>query len=414
MEEQQTDSALLAANGLYYVMPQPLSSTVSRTFKSQYSQRQSYAAQETIVFDINSGTDYVDPASCALTFQTTFTFAATPNAADRCTFGTGSAANLFQEIRIISKNGEVVDRIQSAHVLAKVMKDYVYSTDGRASLSNAGVGITFDPAITYTFVIPMSLISGFFRPTVKGMKLPAGLASGLRIELVTAPAARALHNTAVSTGTAVTYTISNPELMFLQSSLNDPTQAVLMANSQKSGLEYTFPSYFASNFTQVQTQVNEQVKKAVSQATRVFTTAYNVTTNSVLNELNDGFLSIPSTELVDYQYRIGGTYFPQKQIRNAAEAHYVTQACFNKERDARVNANGMSIVQYNTGGSFVWGHPIETDDRLNLSGLPLNNSNVLELRMTVTNAAGDNFQYESFVEFVAVARTTGNRTELKI
>ena len=101
-------------------MPQPLSVCVNRTFKKEYSQRQSYKAGETIAFDVNIGSSYVDPATCMLIFKVEFTCADDGgDPLNRVSFGSGTAANLISEIRLLSKNGCEVDRTQSADVIAK-------------------------------------------------------------------------------------------------------------------------------------------------------------------------------------------------------------------------------------------------------------------------------------------------------
>jgi hypothetical protein len=347
-----------------------------------------------------------------LSFKVAFTHDG--EAGETVGWGSGSACNLIQEIRILSKNGCEVDRTQSAHVLAKIMKDYTYSLDGQNMLSNAGVdlgGMVKDTF--YSFVIPLSLLSGFFRPTVKGMKIPAGLASGMRIELTLARPDRAVELTG-GVGT-LSYLVQNPEMLFCCSDLNDPTQAVLMKNSAETGLEYTFPAYFSTTLTEQSTQINEQVKKAVSQCTRAFASVYDVSgAGSVMLNTNDGFKSIDSDQLKSYQFRVGANYYPQKFVDSEAEALFISCATFDKIRDMRTNACPVAVEDYETGGKFIVGHPLETDDRLNLSGIPLNNSSVLELRMEVKNTGGVSRQFEIFIEYISVARTFVNRTTLKI
>jgi hypothetical protein len=281
-------------------------------------------------------------------------------------------------------------------------------------LSNAGVDMVDMAKDThYSFVIPLGLLSGFFRPTVKGMKIPAGLASGMRIELTLAQPDRALH---LSAGVgALTYVVRDPEMLFCCSDLNDPTQAVLMKNSAETGLEYTFPAYFSTTLTEKSTQINEQVKKAVSQCTRAFAAVYDVSgAGSVLLNTNDGFKSIDSDELKSYQFRVGANYYPNKFVDSATEALFISSATFDKIRDIRTNACPVTVEDYDTGGKFLVGHPLETDDRLNLSGIPLNNSSVLELRMEVENTNGVSRQFEIFIEYISVTRTFVNRTTLKI
>ena len=412
--DDQTDnnSAMMATNGLFYKMPQPLSVCVNRTFKKEYAQRQSYRPGETIVFDINSGSSYIDPSSCMLSFD--LRVDATANrgdAANRYDFGTGAATNIIREIRLLSKNGCEIDRTQSSNVLSKILMDYTYGSDSQKMLSMAGRGQYEFLIASRKFVIPMSLLSGFFRPCVKGMKIPAGIAAGLRIEFILETSARAITITD-GTMTGLTYSVESPELLFMSMDLNDPTQALLMRDSAETGLEYTFPSYFSTPHTTGSDRINEQVKKAVAQCTRSFCTVYD--TVLVEDEKHDGFAAIDLTAhaLGGFQFRVGSNYYPKKEITDIYESLYVTSSCFNKTTDMHTFPSNINLVEYATGGKFVIGVPIETDSRLNLSGVPLNNSNVLELRCSIA-AGGSNLEYVLYIEYITVARCFINQTSIK-
>ena len=73
----------------------------------------------------------------------------------------------------------------------------------------------------------------------------------------------------------------------------------------------------------------------------------------------------------------------------------------------------MTLDQYIIGGKFVIAVPIETDSRLNLSGIPLNDSNVLELRCAF-GTSGSSLEYDIFIEHITIARTFVNQTTIKI
>jgi hypothetical protein len=417
MSDAFSDSALMSANGLLYKMPQPLSLAVNRTFKTEFSQRQSYVGGDTVIFDSNSGSAYVGPESAQLSFGIEFGLTAVGDGADTFSFGSGSAANVLQEIRLLSKNGTEIYRSQVANVLAKIMKDQVYGTDGQTMLTGAGHGVAgMVRGTKYQFVIPLSYICGFFRPTVAGMKIPSGLSSGMRLEFITTKFADRHITRTGGTGTGTTFTISDPQLLYSCTELNDPTASMLMKNSAETGLEYTFPSYFATTLAFNQTQLNEQVKKSVSQCTRVFATVYDTSgASSVNTPANDGYKSIDATtHLVDFQFRVGSSYYPQQSVTNKEVAKYISDATFDKNRDIRSNPSSVSAADYNTGGKFMVGHPLETDDRLNLSGIPLNNSSVLELRLGLANAGAVTRELNLFIEYISVARTFINKTSIKI
>ena len=416
----------LELNGLKYRIPQPLSTAVARTFKREYSQRQTYQVGAPIIFDWNTGTSYVEPQSALLSFELELT---NNDAANRTyTWGSGlGGCSLIEEIRIISKNGVEIDRTQSANVLAKTLADYKMSPAGRENLQMldgypAGVGIVVPAGATVTLpiTIPMKFLSGFFRPVVEGMLIPAGLASGLRLELLLAPAARAFQSNG---GVDPSYVVANTELLMQLTDLNDPTQSALMRESSASGLEYTFPSYFATSVSNAgSSQITEQIKKAVSQATRVFTVLFDKTDDDPTVITSDGFASMYANRVGAYQYRVGSSYYPMQQIQRSSELWAVAASTFDGLRNIEYQPNQVNYVDFQTGGKLLLGSSLETSDRLNLSGLPLNNSNTLELRFTqkaggnsvgVTNSTTA-LEAVIFVEYVSVTKTSINRTSLRI
>jgi hypothetical protein len=412
------DNMIMGTNGLLYTMPQSLSTTVNRTFNREFSQRQSYSAGDTMVFDWNIGTSYPDPENTALCLDLTPKITDGAAAAgDRADFGTGTCANIIKEIQITSKNGVVIDKTQGAAVLAKIRKDYLYDSDGQKHLQMAGAGRVFGGATGLTgskqrFVIPMSFISGFFRPIVKGMKIPSGLGAGLRIEIILNDASKVFRRTA-GAYTELSYEVDNPQMLMMLHDLNDPTQAALMNESASSGLEYTFPSYFETTVSTSQTKVIEQVKMAVSQCTKVFATVYDLDgPNDITDIENDPLKSTDSDQLSELQFRVGGQYYPQQPLKNDIESWYVASSAFQKNKDSTSFPSSVSLVDYQTAGKFLMAHPLETDDKLNLSGVPLNNSNVLELRLTMATSV--NREYHVVMEYVSVARTFVNKTSIKI
>ena len=136
---------------------------------------------------------------------------------------------------------------------------------------------------------------------------------------------------------------------------------------------------------------------------------------SVMNELMDGYRSTNAEKLGNYQYRVGANYYPTKAVDSVAEALYIAYSTFDKCRDLMVRPCRVGIPEYVSGGKFILGHPLETDDRLNLSGISLNNSSVLQFRAEIKNALVPIVRsYELIIEFISVTRTFVNKTTLKI
>lgn len=405
------DDQFLSTNGLFYRMPPTLSTTVDRTFNREQANKSSYTQGETIVIDLNIGTSYLDPKNAMLSFDLTVTATAGADNADRVTFGSGSAANLIKEIRFLSKNGCEVDRTTKSNKLTKIQQDYMYSVEGQRYLQMAGIGRVLGGAAGLAankqrFVIPMAFISGFFRPVVKGMKMPGGLMSGMRIELTLEDPTLCFQRTA-GTATALSYTIEDPTMLMMLHELNDPTQAVLLQNSSDTGLEYTFPSYFESGGESTQIRVNDQVKKAVGNCNKIFVAVYDLAgDNNILTITNDPVAACNSTSFAEFQFRVGANYYPQQTIKSDIEAWYIATSAFKGGETA------VTLADYQSGGKFLLSHPLEADSALNLSGIPLNNSNLAAYQIAMTTSI--NREYAVFIEFITVAKTFINKTSIKI
>jgi len=78
-----------------------------------------------------------------------------------------------------------------------------------SNVANAGVGYAITTDIR--FVIPLKFLSAFFRPVVEDMLIPAGLASGLRIELTLSNDISRIFT--ISAGTITGYTVSDPVML---------------------------------------------------------------------------------------------------------------------------------------------------------------------------------------------------------
>ena len=416
--------SIMELNGLKYRIPQPLSTGVMRTYKREYAQKQSYNTKAPVIFYWNTGTSYVEPQSALLSFD--LSILQTSGNAATYSFGDGlGGCSLFSEIRIISKNGVEIDRTTGSHILAKVLADYTMSKEARKNMEmcdgyDKAVGIVTASGVPtiVPITIPMKLLSGFFRPTVEGMLIPAGLASGLRIEMTLTEATRAF----VGTNVVPTYSVDNCELLMQLTDLNDPVQAALMKESASNGLEYTFPSYFTTPSSLSGTQINEQVKKAVSQATRMFTAIYDTGTDNVNLITKDGFRQVNPNRFDSYQIRVGSTYYPQQLVKKSTEYWAIANSCFDQLRKFEYRPNQVDFLTFRDGKALL-ATSLETNDRLNLSGLPINNSSVAEFRFTqkigtfqdgTATQATSPIEAIIFIEFISVTRTSLNRTNLRI
>jgi hypothetical protein len=429
--------------GLLYIMPSSLSSSTNSTFIRQQAQRNSYTPGQTMVFDMNTGSRYIDPCNSALHFD--FNVVGTGGTADvfRTFSNNAGAVALIEEIRIHSKSGTELERCQEVnqYVFSRSMlkqdSDYfkkysslwggydplILGTERDAMAEPTNTGSARFPANARLwgetmadkhYVIPMAVISGLFDPTVTGMKLAPGGLSGARIEIVLEETARAIGpgiNVVpdVESAPITSYTVTNPFIECLSHELTDNTQRVLNQESVANGLEYTFNRLYTTVETSSQTNINIQIKKAVSQGLKAF--CIPILATDATGADSESFSS--SRTYLNYNYRVGSRFHPQQKVDTPEEGYYITQNIYNKHKTAGWYSNNMTVDNYKD-LQPIMGASLETDAALNLAGVPINNSNTLELAATVVNAGGDAVNYYVFFEYVAVMRSYLTNSLLKI
>jgi hypothetical protein len=396
-KSSNANAMVLQTNGLRYVMPKPLSTSLVRTFKKQYSQRQTYGPAETIVFDLNvSG--QVDPEVSYLTFKL--------SSDQAFAFADGSVGNIIREIRIQSKNGVELDRIQNFNAWNYIRINTMEDGDELAFKGLlTGHQIANFVASGAQFVLPCSHLSGLFRPHVKGQKIPSHMLSGARIEITLENVNRAL----IGNGNT-TYTVEKPTFNLMEHTLNDNTLKVLTEESANNGLEYVYDRVFTSIETTNNNTLHTQIKKAVSQATCVVTTVHLASAQSQQNADSFATTAPAGGVFEKYQYRIASNYFPQLAVDNLAEAYMVSQSAFNPERVKGWNSNN-GVANYNS-DQFHVSVPLKSDHEISSSGLAINNSATLALEYESSDA--QNKIYYTFLVYTALARCFLNQVTVKI
>jgi BarA-like signal transduction histidine kinase len=394
------NAAILATNGLRYILPKPLSTTLVRTWKKQYSQRQTYAPSDTIVFDLNvSG--QVDPEMSYLTFEF--------KSDQDCMFGRNGLCSIIRDIRIQSKNGVELDRIQSFNAWSQLyLANAGDQWDSVSTSSITGQSVLFNNN-AHQIVLPLRWLSGLFRPHVKKQKIPSHMLSGARIEIVLENVNRALKiSPAAGASAPTTYTVNNPQLVLLEHTLNDNTLKVLTEESANNGLEYVYDRVFTSIETTNASVVHTQIKKAVSQATKIITTIHDPAMQNDVN--NDSFDSVnPATTFSKYQYRLASNYFPHQPVENTPEAYQISQCCWDTATDtSHTPVNTYGNYSLNT---FNVGVPLKTEHSISSSGLAVNNSATVALEY---EGDGSNKIYYTFLVYTALARCFLSQVTVKI
>lgn len=404
---QQDGSADLMVNNLVYQQPAALSLAVARTYKKMFFQRNTYTGDRssTMICDWNTGTSFVNLQNSYISFKVKVNSA---NSLATANWGSGSAMNVFNELRIMSRSGTEMDRLQNANLWSKNDSLYtlpngylttVGSVQGFGALRDAAVDVANLNNTEKRFCIPLTALSTFFRPMKKQL-LPPQLASGLHFEMVLEDFRTALYQ---KVGTLTGYDISGLYFMLDCVDLTDDCQKTISMESAQDGLEYTYERIFTS-VSQVpisQLSVSQQVRKAVSQA--CYATTVTISQADRIDVTKDSLNSIPFN-YSSFQYRIGALYFPNQEVSDAqdgVEAYIITQQVYDKLKhhyaEGSVTLANFKAVHGVLSASF------EKDTNLSVSGLPINNSRTLELNTSYV-AVAEALEVITFLQYVSVAR----------
>ena len=406
----------LLINNLIYEMPKSLSLATGRVYVNQYPQRQTYNVDrsETLVFNWNTGNSFIDCDNSFLKFKMR---AVAPNAVAGPTFGVyGSALNIFKEVRIKSRSGVELSRTENSNLynnfrLQWTKTDNWINTVGTAFYLNSTTSC-FNAANTLIteVCIPLSELSSFFRPLKKGQLLPPQLASNMQIELNCESLATAFKDAAGYFGAASSVQLTDISMLLDTVNMSDDTSKILNLESSQSGLEYTYSRIFSYNsvFPAGSNNINVQIQKACSQSTHAVTIIRNAT-NTTLSTV-DSLISEP-WKTKAWQYRLGSSYYPhqtlidtQTSAINGCQSYMLALSAYDKLKapfqEASVTLNEFS----NSLG--VAAVSLERNQSLAVSGLPVNNSRVLEV-IIERDGSGDStnkVMVDCFLSYICVAK----------
>ena len=361
-----------------------------------------------MVCDWNSGTSYVNLANSYLTFKVQIT-GSNPSVDSTANFGSGSAMNVINELRIQSRSGTEMDRLQNCNLWSKYDSLYQLPAGQLTTVGSVqGFGPTrmstdaenmasLQPAVR--FCIPLTAMSTFFRP-IKKQLLPPQLASGLHFEIVLEDFRTALFQ---KFGVVTGYSLEGLYFQLDCVDMTDDVQRTINMESAQDGLEYTYKRIFTS-VSQLpigQLSLSQQVRKAVSQA--CFATSITISQANKINVAVDSLNSIPFN-YTTFQYRLGALYFPNQEVSDATdgtEAYLIAQQVYDKLKNS-YSEGSVTQAQFKLRHGIL-AASFEKDTTLNVSGLPINSSRVLELNASYASVT-EALEIITFLQYVSVAR----------
>ncbi len=408
--------SLLMVNKLDYKLPPQISIASKCTHVINYSQQASYGNGDTVIFDVQTGSQFVDPACSYLRFVVT------PNDGTHC-FGSGSAKNLFSRVVVRTATGKELSRVEDANLIMKMIDVYNNSNDWRTTLGK-NQGYTEAPAANVladavpvtgkVFTLPVQCLMPCMSP--HGAKLvPPNIMSGLRIEMALASPDDAFSSVnQAAVGTLASYTVSNCEMHFKVYELADQFQRKIQEMSQ-SGLNYLYKEHFHTIVAPGATSnINFDVKKAASKSLTARILARKTTD---LSTAGKDRLASAVYNYSKIQSHIGSDYFPNQPLQinatpsanNIAEAYHY--ALYAQDKLEAWNPTGVTPAQYlgrvNTGTGDVYSSGIvafnfNKSNVSDLAGYTTSNSRALLVDLTQDSA--ENVRLDVYLTFLRLAK----------
>ena len=289
-----------------------------------------------------------------------------------------------------------------------------------------------DTIVTTTrrYAIPLTSLSQFFRTTDK--LVPAALASGLRFEFQLNSTNGAFNwenannatAVATTTGHALTsWTVNNPRIVCDSYQLTDSIQRAMNETIASSGVEMPFVASHYSGYYGSGSDANIEIRKAVSRALTVV--------HKVIVEANQTLLTADAHEtysaafgkgagLLEYQARVGSLYFPHQKLKHATSASLLSRELYHHTLRGGSSAfkrpqnpGSLSFNEFRSYSNAVW-TDLERSSAQNLTGIPINNSRVIELALKNDGASAfDNKQIQVFLFYVRLVRVFLNNVEVE-
>ena len=342
MNDSLTNS-LLQVNNLLYKMSPALGIAARRNHRIDFAQQAQYAASETIVYDCQTGSDFVGGKNSYLKLKVT----AIGGPGD---LGSGSICNIINRVVVRSRTGKELTRVENFNLLCKNIQvwdcpEEWKATAGKAQGYGTGSGVAnVVPETGKVFIIPMWVIPCFNQDKL----LPPQLMSGCRIEITLENVATAFRQNAGDT-LITAYVVDRPEIHWDTYDLADAYKRKIAEMASRQGLNILHKEYFHTIVSGSDTDFNFDIKKAASKALKAMIISRS--TDAVSSTDFDSMGSL-KYDYSQYQSRIGADYFPNAplsvddiELDGNAESYYQTLFVWNKSANCW-NPSSVTPNQY--------------------------------------------------------------------
>ena len=386
----------LDAEDLDYSMTPDLSLVASRTQINNYSQAAQGTPNCQSIFILNSGSAYINPRNCYLSFKVKLT------SSGEAKFN--SAIDLIERLVIRSRTGEELEHIDSVNLLFNQYNHHKYQRSFIETVGS-GFGMVSDPTKANIdantiptngeehFTIPMYCISGLF---AYEKLIPSHLCSGMRIEVTWTTAARAFYS-----GSVTNYVVDCPVIVTDSYKLNNLANKFLNEASSVNGLDVEYSTFFAQHNATVGGTISVEVRRAVSKALKAIAVVRPGGTEATTNS----FVSEPGANITELQWRLGAHYYPSQKATVNKEIYYHTLLGMGKflQYDSPGNVSYAAWSTDTGGGLGSVVVDLERSTKVELAAIPINNSRVLAINMKMSGS-GASRTTDVFLHYIKIAK----------
>lgn len=215
------------------------------------------------------------------------------------------------------------------------------------------------------------------------------------------------------------YVISRPRIVVDSVRLSDSIQRELNERSANDGLEICYRTWWSNSFSFNNiSEINAETRKAVSRCFQAFGRLTRRSGTSSEEQGRDSMGCYPVSNAKEFQWRCGNLYFPnQKLAQNNTGDQLVLEAFMHANR---MFGKGKETWWENSIGyedllhaphMLIYPVDLERTTVQDLSGLPLNNSRVLNLNLVMNNT--DNYDLIIYMQYLRIARVFLDNTEIE-
>lgn len=419
---------LREVNRMMYLRPDNGSLVDKRTHKEYNFSNLSYKTGSLAQSIIQSGADGIWGPSSYLKVPVTLSSPIPAPAVERTfTIDNGTLGlNMIESVRLTHRSGEIIEFIDNFNLLGHVMLNWDNDLNEVAKLEsmlNAGSEIAGgvktwtladdEESETFNVIIPLWLLLGCFAN--KDQYIPPNFLAGAKLELKIANADVIFKTFAVG-GVSGAMTIS-PSIVLDSAKVYDSVAAQILdqqADVERSGLQFTYSTWFNNNTTALSDQVNVDVQQSASITEKVLAIFRN---SDVVTDPagEDSFLCLPIGK--NYQWRLGSTYYPQARVNLAGgqgEAYQQTLIAWdsspNQYHGYKSDGNcAVGLRDFSKLANFVAPHYATTLEKsavgLTLTGEPTNNARSLNFSGSISNPGSTDIQI--YLKYTRIANVMG-------